>query len=111
MDYAKIGANIRKYRLLKKITQEELAEKVGLTDTYIGMLERGEKSPSFETFINILNALEISADVVLCDVLTSGYEVKNSLLNERLEKISREDRTQIYDVIDTMLKHCKKIKF
>ena len=57
-----IGKNIRKYRLMKKFRQEDLAEKAGLTTNYIGMVERGEKIPSLETFIKILNALETSLD-------------------------------------------------
>lgn len=64
-----IGRNIRKYRMEKKMRQEDLAEKTGLSANYIGMLERGEKLPALDTFISILNALEITADAVLCDVL------------------------------------------
>ena len=51
-----IGKNIRKFRLVKKLRQEDLAERTGLTANYIGMVERGEKIPSLETFIKILNA-------------------------------------------------------
>ena len=101
-----IGKNIRKYRLMKKFRQEDLAEKAGLTTNYIGMVERGEKIP---TFIKILNALEVSSDMVLADVLETGYTVKNSILNEKLAKLAPEDRSKIYEVIDTLLKHSKQI--
>lgn len=84
-----IGKNIRKFREIKKLRQEDLAEKTDLTTNYIGMIERGEKIPSLETFINILNSLGVSADMVLSDVLDNGYKVKDSLLNEKLEKIGR----------------------
>lgn len=104
-----IGKNIRKYRLMKKFRQEDLAEKAGLTTNYIGMVERGEKIPSLETFIKILNALEVSSDMVLTDVLETGYTVKNSILNEKLAKLAPEDRSKIYEVIDTLLKHSKQI--
>lgn len=104
-----IGKNIRKYRLKKKLRQEDLAEKTGLTTNYIGMVERGEKIPSLETFIKILNALEVSSDMILADVLETGYIVKNSILNEKLAKLSPEDREQIYEVIDTLMKHSKQI--
>ena len=60
-----IGKNIRKFRLVKKLRQEDLAERTGLTANYIGMVERGEKIPSLETFIKILNALGVSGDMVL----------------------------------------------
>ena len=109
MKLATIGNNIRKYRLMKKLRQEDLAEKAGLTANYIGMVERGEKIPSLETFIKILNMLGVSADMVLSDVLDKGYTVKNSMLNEKLEKLAPEDRNRIYEVIDTMIKQSKQI--
>lgn len=92
-----IGKNIRKFREIKKLRQEDLAEKTDLTTNYIGMIERGEKIPSLETFINILNSLGVSADMVLSDVLDNGYTVKDSLLNEKLEKLVPEDRNRIYE--------------
>lgn len=104
-----IGKNIRKFREIKKLRREDLAEKTDLTTNYIGMIERGEKIPSLETFINILNSLGVSADMVLSDVLDNGYTVKDSLLNEKLEKLVPEDRNRIYEVIDTMMKHSKQI--
>lgn len=103
-----IGANIRKCRLSKKLRQEDLAEKTNLSVTYIGMIERGEKTPSVETLVTILNAMGVSADVVLCDVLDAGYEIKHSILDEKLSKLSLSDRNKIYDVIDTMIAHSSK---
>lgn len=105
-----IGVNIRKCRLSKKLRQEDLAEKTNLSVTYIGMIERGEKTPSLETLINILNAIGVSADVVLCDVLDAGYSVKNSLLDEKLAQLTSEDRNKIYDVINTMIAHSSRNK-
>lgn len=105
MGYEAIGKNIRKYRIVKKLRQEDLAEKAGLSTNYVGALERGEKIPALETFIDIVNVLGVSADMILCDVLDTGYEVKNSLLNEKLEKLPAGERAKIYDVIDAMLRH------
>lgn len=110
MKFDTIGKNIRKYRLAKRLLQEELAEKTGLSVNYIGMVERGEKTPSLKTLVAILNALEVSADMVLVDVVDKGYEVKDSLLNEKLSKLSVEDRERIYDVVDTLIKHSKRVK-
>ena len=93
-----IGKNIRKYRLMRKLRQEDLAEKADLSINYVGAIERGEKTPSLESLISIINALGVSADMILADVLDNGYLVKDSLL------------AQIYDVIDTMIKHSKQAK-
>lgn len=73
MNTSSIGKRIRKYRKAKGWRQEDFAEKIGLSVTYTGMIERGEKIPKLETFITIANALEVSADVLLADVLSIGY--------------------------------------
>lgn len=103
--YESIGKNIRKYRLEKNLRQEDLAERAGLSTNYIGMVERGEKIPALETFITILNILEVSADVILADVLVTGYTVKDSLLAEKMAKLSKDERERIYAVIDTLIQH------
>lgn len=108
MELETIGRNIKKYRIEKKLRQEDLAEKTDLSANYIGMVERGEKIPSLETFISILNALEISADMVLADVLKQGYVVKNSLFSEDMQKLSQEDRERIYLVIETLINYSQK---
>lgn len=110
MNLESIGRNVRKYRLMKKLRQEDLAEKADLSINYIGAIERGEKIPSLETLIVIINALGVSADMILVDVIDTGYVVKNSLLAEKLDKLSADDRAKIYDVIDTMVKHSTQVK-
>ena len=105
MEFNSIGKNIRAFRLAKKLSQEDLAEMTDLSTNYIGMVERGEKVLSLESFIKIVNALEVSADMILCDVINTGYKVKNSLLTEKLEKLSKEDRSKIYDIVDALLRH------
>ena len=105
MNYDSIGKNIRKYRSSKKMRQEDLAELTGLSTTYVGMVERGEKIPSLETFLSILNALNISADMVLYEVLSTGYDIKVSLLNEKPESLSAKDKTLVYNVVDAIIAH------
>ncbi|MBQ4062286.1 MAG: helix-turn-helix transcriptional regulator [Christensenellaceae bacterium] len=110
MDLVSIGKNIKKYRLQNGLHQESLAEKAGLSANYIGMVERGERSLSLESFVIIANSLGVSADMLLFDVLDKGYAVKNSLLSEKLENLSEDDRKKIYDVIETMIAHSKHKK-
>ena len=105
MNLSSIGKNIRKFRLMKKLRQEDLAEKAGLSTNYIGAVERGEKLPSLETFIIIVNALGVSADMVLSDVIETGYLVRSSMLNEKIEKLYEEDRARVYDVLEALMRH------
>ena len=85
-----VGKNIRKYRLMRKLRQEDLAEKADLSINYVGAIERGEKTPSLESLISIINALGVSADMILADVLDNGYLVKDSLLAQKLDKLPAE---------------------
>ena len=103
-----IGKNLRDYRLAYKLRQEDIAEKTGLSVNYIGMIERGEKIPSLETFITLSNTLDASADIVLSDVLINGYVIKDSILNEKILMLSENDRILIYDIINTIIKYFDK---
>ncbi len=107
MDYRSIGENIRKYRKTKKMTQETLAERAGLSVNYIGSIERGEKLPSLETFIVILNQLGVTADCILQDVVQANYELKMSLLNEKLSVLSPDQRAMVEDVVDVLVRRLK----
>lgn len=60
MDIIKVfGQNVRKYRELKGLSQEKLAEKCGLHRTYISSIECFRRSISLENIQRIANALEI----------------------------------------------------
>lgn len=107
MDYRSIGANIRKYRKAKKLTQEALAERAGLSVNYIGAIERGEKLPSLETFIEIVNQIGVSTDCILQDVVTANYDLKVSMLNEKLSGLNSDQRMMVEDVVDAMIRHMK----
>ena len=54
------GKHVAILRRSKNLSQEELADKCGIHRTYIGALERGEKSPTLNTIEKIANALEIT---------------------------------------------------
>ena len=104
MDFTSVGKNIRRYRLEKSMHQSDLAESVGLSTNYIGMIERGEKIPALDTFINILNVLGVSSDMVLADVLSVGNEIKNSELNERLSGMGDEMQNWVREATEVLLK-------
>ena len=89
------------------MTQETLAERAGLCVNYIGSIERGEKLPSLETFIVILNQLGVTADCILQDVVQANYELKMSLLNEKLSVLSPDQRATVEDVVDVLVRRLK----
>lgn len=56
------GENVRKYRRLLDISQEELANKADLHRTYIGMIERAEKNITLVNIEKIAKALEVKIE-------------------------------------------------
>ena len=59
------GENVRKYRRLLNISQEELAHRAELHRTYIGMIERAEKNITLVNINKIANALEVKIEDLL----------------------------------------------
>ena len=105
MNFESVGKNIRKYRTDNKMSQEKLAELSYLSPTYIGMIERADKTPSLTTLVNIANALDVTADMLLCVVLNRHNEIKSSILIDKINSLSEKDRKCIYAVIETFLEN------
>ena len=56
------GENVRKYRKILDISQEQLAHKADLHRTYIGMIERAEKNITLLNIQKIAKALEVNIE-------------------------------------------------
>lgn len=55
----KFGRNVKKYRLMKGMTQEELADKATISIDFLSLIERGKNAPSFRNIEKIAVALEV----------------------------------------------------
>lgn len=55
-----LGKRIREYRMILGLSQEQLAEKSGLSSVYVGKVERGESSPTIIVLQQICEGLDIS---------------------------------------------------
>lgn len=55
----KLGIKIRFLRIKMKLSQEQFAELAGLSKNSVGMIERGQMSPTLDTLEKIANALNI----------------------------------------------------
>lgn len=55
----KFGRKLRKIRTRKGLSQEALSKEAGLDRTYVGKIERGEKSPSLDTIEKLADVLDI----------------------------------------------------
>jgi len=75
MDTLKVfGSNLKRYRVFKGLSQEELAELVNLHRTYIGAVERGERNISLLNIKKLADALGVS----IKDLMPDSNNIKNS---------------------------------
>lgn len=81
MNQEKIGKFIAQNRKAKKITQSELAEKLGVTDRSISNWENGKNMPDLSLFKPLCDILDISINELM-----SGEKVDSKEYAEKLEE-------------------------
>lgn len=67
------------------MTQEALAERVGISWNYLGAIEREVKTPKLTILVRIINVLEVSADDVMLDVVLVSRKVRYTKLEDRFK--------------------------
>lgn len=97
------GQRLREQRIKHGLTLEQLAEKSELSSNYIGMVERGLKEPGLATMVKLLNALNISADTLLCDLVPSASHVTDDEIRKRLEGLTPIQKKAALDLLDTYI--------
>ena len=104
----RIGERIKQCREQLGLTQEQFAERLGLTTNYISTVERGASFPRCEKLIAIINGLETSADAIFCDVITHISEYRSGILSEELKELPAEEQQRILEIVELMIKQAKK---
>jgi transcriptional regulator with XRE-family HTH domain len=61
----RFASNVRKFRAKKKLSQKALADRIGISVSYVSMLERGQRSPPLETIEKLAKALGIPPATLL----------------------------------------------
>lgn len=105
MDKVAIGSRLREARNKVKLTQEQLAEKVGIGTTYISDIERGAKFPSLSLFIKIVDALGVSSDYILRGEIEAGKNCVYDDLTRKLDGLTPKQRLGVADLIDAYIKN------
>ena len=94
-----MGQRIMLRRKSLRMTQEELAEKLGVSTQMISNLELGKKAIRPENLARVCTVLELSADFIL-----TGTDTKTAVdaVAEKLILLTAEELQMIRDIIDYM---------
>lgn len=103
MNLKAIGTRIKEARETKGLTQEQLAEMVGLSSTHISVIERGVKAPKLETFIEIANALDVTSDSLLLDVLNNSLQITATELSEQIKRLPPKEQRKILKAVRVLV--------
>lgn len=108
IDYSSIGFKVRQARLDRKITQEQLAEAVGVGVTHISHLETGSGTVSLKVFIAIVNYLNCSVDELLCKEIKTARPIVNNWITELVADCDQREIKIISDTITTLKQTLRK---
>ena len=93
------GKRLKTLRKDRKMTQEELADKLGLHNSYIGLLERGERIPSLLTLDKIARYFGVKpSDLIMEEQIKQKYDMKQKELLYIVNEGSQEDIDKLYKI-------------
>lgn len=110
LNYALIGIRIKKIRKAQKITQDKLSEMAGISPQHLSQIESAKTKLSLPALISICNALNVTTDKILCDVLTA--ETTNEISAD-IEEVFRDctaDEVYLMLSVAESVKHSLRIK-
>lgn len=83
VDYVKMGRIMKQKRELLEMSQEQLGSITLTSNVHISNIESGARAPSLDLFVEIANALELSAD----DLLVNSLKVSSSIAGQDVHAI------------------------
>lgn len=104
-----LGQYLKQARLEQKLTYEELAEKAGMSSTYLKQIENQGQIPAFPMLRKLLRTLNISADPLVFDhAQTENLDYKKMLLY--LSQCNDDDLTTILALTEAYLRTRKSVQ-
>lgn len=100
--YEKLGKNIRKQRLKKGLTQEQLSLMCSYSETYIGFIERAERRIGVDSLVNIANSLEVGVDYLLGDCIENSGRGKVDKLNSCISAMDGETADMLMKIAEVV---------
>ena len=109
LDISYMGPIFKKYRLDVKRTQDEVAEKVGITTRFLMALENEEKRPSLDILLRLVDVLNIPGDAILHPQLQTIDDEDEQLIRMMMRLNSRDKqviRSTILSMLETYHTDC-----
>lgn len=99
MNYYEIGQRIRKARKAHSLSQEELAERIGISTTHMSHIETGNTKLSLLVLVSIAQVLEVQTDDLLFEQKAAARSSAMSEIGAMLDACSTQELKIIQDII------------
>ncbi len=99
IDYEALGRRIREARIKKKLTQENVADEIDVTPTYISSIENGKTKTSLQTLIKLAGLLDTSLDYLVYDNVPYMIEQYDLDAKAILQSCTEKERQVILDMM------------
>lgn len=103
MDRKKLGTRIREERTRIGLTQEQIAEYIDVSTTYIGFIERGERSVTLEKLMLLAECFHVTIDSLLHDSPTQESISREEELKCLWSLASPEEQKKILAIVDIII--------
>lgn len=103
MDRIALGKRLREERIRAGMTQEQTAEYINVSTTYIGLIERGERSVTLEKLILLAECFHVTIDYLLQDNLPVSSTQQNEQLNALWGVATEQEKNMILSIIKSIL--------
>ena len=101
MDYYEIGQRIRKYRKAYGLSQEQLADKIGISTTHMSHIETGNTKLSLPVLVSLSETLNVHTDDLLFENRISKSEIEQSI-HEILNSCTPKQALIIQDTLQNL---------
>ena len=105
LDYAAIGGRLQARRKELGITQEDAAERAGITVVYLSKIENGRVYPTLETLSNICTEL----DTELAEVLSNTEMERKDYANDRVLELFNACSVRVKPIALSLLEELTKL--
>lgn len=110
LDYSIIGERIRKSRIEKKLTQENLAEKLNVSVAFISRIERGSTHLNLTRLSEICALLDVDEGTILNGTSIDSKNYLSGEFYDLLKNTSTETQRLIYDIAKLIIEKNNKPK-
>lgn len=108
MELKSLGVRIQQYRKALGLTQEDIADRMGCSLTYISKLENGKASCNLERLFELSNLLECDAAELLLGINMGSSQYLDPELGQMVAQLTPNDKELLCAMMEVMIRRNQK---